>query len=127
MAIGAITLLQGGMDNRFVEADFILVVAFKTEVCYAPFQEKLGNDPVAKMALFAFILLDDRVHVLHGKIFIGKFRVAFNTPLAHEFFCRISRGRRYKADSAAKEQGRQEQGTTPHVRYLHVSPHNHYL
>jgi hypothetical protein len=102
VTINALSLFQAGMHPRFVQSDVLAVMALEANLTALSFQQKLWQDTVAQVAIFAFFFPDDRVHILHGQVFGCKLGVALQALLARKLtrFKRRGRGTGSKVNQA---------------------------
>jgi hypothetical protein len=121
MASGAPSPLEGGVDLGLVRADLFPGMAGMAKLVALLLQEQFRNDPVTKVTIFALPLLDHRVHVLHGKIFLGKLLVAIETTFPLEFSLRprFVGGKKERSEQEKDSQTRKEhrplEGHVPHT------------
>ena len=122
MAGGAPSPLESGVDLGLVRADLFTGMAGKAEVVALLLQEIFRDDPVTKVAIFALPLLDYRVDVLHGKIFLGKLLVAIETTFPLEFSLRPryvgskEKDSGQEKDDQTRKAHRPFEGHIPHTR-----------
>jgi hypothetical protein len=102
------------MHSRSVEFEVFDTVAFITDLISLLLQEKLADDAVPKVAIFAFLVFGGFVNIRHRTIFLDVFFVTIQALFAFEFaFLRIRSGREARQHDAEAEQAR------PHA---HQSP-----
>ena len=85
MAERALTVFQGRVNMGLVRSDLFLAMAGIADLIPDLFENELGDDAVAKMTVLALPFLDDRMHILHGKIFFRKFSMAVKAILLLKF------------------------------------------
>jgi hypothetical protein len=72
----ALATLHRRVDVGLVQAHLVFRVTGVTELVAFAFHGGLGHEPVTQMALFALLLLDDGMNVLHAHVLVGEGLVA---------------------------------------------------
>ena len=88
VALNTFFFLQGRMHIGLVQPDLFFAVAWVANFISLFLQKHLGDQTVPEVAVFTFLLLDDRVDILHPQILIRKLLVAIETILAGKFLPR---------------------------------------
>ena len=84
MTINALSLFQAGMYHGFVQSDVFVVMALEANLITLPFQQKLWQDPMSQVAIFAFFFFNDCVYILHWQVFGCKLGVALQALFARK-------------------------------------------
>jgi hypothetical protein len=92
VAVDAGAGFKGGMHVVFLHSYAFSGVTFITEIIYRFSQDQLWLSVVTEMAVFTFILPDQGMDVFHGKVFVRKRAMTFQTSGA--YFFRLKRLRR---------------------------------
>ena len=79
MAFCTSSPLEDGMDMRLIESYLFFAMARITNLIPFFLEESFWNQPMPQVAVLAFFLFDDWMHILHPKILIGKLLVAIQT------------------------------------------------
>jgi hypothetical protein len=91
MAENAFPFAQGSMDIGLIQPHLFFAMAGITDLIPLFLQQEFGNHAMPEVTVLAFLFLNDGVDILHPKIFICEFLVAFEAILARE--PRLSTGR----------------------------------
>src|SRR5512133_3990396 len=117
MTLAAFSGLERGVDIGLAEADLVLGVALQTDLVAILFQEQFGHPAVTEVAALALLLLDDRMQIFHGEIFVRKLGVTIHTFLGGEL---LWRGLDVSSDSVqdcAAEQHDQRQNSDSYISW----------
>ena len=85
----ALSLDKRRMHELLVEFDLFLAMTPKAELVPLLFQEEFRDDAVPQMAIFAFLLFDRRMGILHPHVLVFELLVAVKALLAGKFLCRV--------------------------------------
>jgi hypothetical protein len=84
MATDAFPLFKRCVHHRLVQSDFLFVMAVIAHLITCFFEKQLWNYTVPEVAIFTFLLLNNRVYIFHGEICLRKLRVALQAILTYE-------------------------------------------
>ena len=88
MTLNAFSPLQHGMNIRLVHPYFIFTVAGIADLISFFLKNQFRYQTVPEMAIFALLLFDRSMYILHCHIFVGKFLVAVEAVFAYKLLSR---------------------------------------
>ena len=90
MASGAFRSLEGRMNGLLVKTDLLFGVAGIANLVALFLQDQLSHQAMPHMAVFALLLLDRRMNVLHPHVLVGELLMAVEAvPPAKPGFSRF--------------------------------------